>query len=587
MSLAKRRPGPGSRASDVEAADAALEAPDHGEKSKTPGRAALVPLTLLAGCALYIALAASSNPPKDRAVDHPAADPSLAAPAAPVAPGEPQGILYPSGHKSPTVDAEIKATYGWTPGGAPDAVLEVYEKPDCTGERLAFSEGDFANGGLSLCTRQWSSGQSLDAFFQEANRGVRVLKKVDVDLYKTCGGVSPEDANGYQSTIMGTDGCTNLWKWPRVMHMKLSRSSVADASYSSVPQETGKLYNVVYSVESAEYFVYQAMVHKHAFSLTGNAERGALTRVVTVSEPDDLMGDYASFTAKRHPYSRRYSPLNKADGMLKWFLSPSAPREPVIVVVDPDNWLTQDLTPIAREVSRGRAVANHAWYDNARGRQLMESLWQHLCEQPGTPACVAQLRAPLSLAAVPYFVHRDDLAALLPRWRRLIVRIKELCEGNDPFKKEFAGLQITWGAEMLAYNFAAAEVGVRHELRHLQVRDVDGQPPKEREKDFFMIHMGRAWVPWDHEPERYGAFTHTEGRDFRNRGRQIWCKANRTSAIVRPWPIPPEGTISFASRVTLTYLHDAYEALGEPPRSKFRKKGLPTGEVGHYHYSYP
>lgn len=243
-----------------------------------------MPLTVLAGCALYIALAASSNPPKDPAVDQPAVNPAAGAPAAQEA-----SRYYPSRHESPIVDAEIKATYGWQEGSAPDVVLEVYEKPDCTGERLAFSESDFTNGGLSLCERQWSNGQSLDAFFREANRGLRVLKAVDVNLYKTCGGMSQEDANGYQSTVMGTDGCTNVWTWPSVMHMKLSRPSVVDASYSSATQQHDKLYNVVYSVESAEYFVYQAMVHKYVFSLTGNAERGALTRVVTVSEPDDLM----------------------------------------------------------------------------------------------------------------------------------------------------------------------------------------------------------------------------------------------------------------------------------------------------------
>mmetsp|Transcript_8587 Transcript_8587/g.24852 ORF Transcript_8587/g.24852 Transcript_8587/m.24852 type:complete len:302 (-) Transcript_8587:293-1198(-) len=301
------------------------------------------------------------------------------------------------------------------------------------------------------------------------------------------------------------------------------------------------------------------------------------------------MDKFPTYASKRHPYASRYSPLNKADALLKWFASSSAPTEDVIAVIDPDNWITKDLTPIAAQVKPGQALANGAWYNSNTGKQLMAELWTYLCSHPEDPEkCQAQLLVPVDLAAVPYFVHREDLAVILPRWKRLIIEIKELCEGNAPFKEKFKGLQITWGAEMLAYNFACAEAGVAHKLQNFQVRDVDPKPSPKRIENTYMIHMGRAWLPWDYEPG--AAWTHTEGRDFARHGRQVWCKCNTTAAIVRPWPLPEPGSgyeVDWVSRITLTYLHDAYEQRGGPPQSKYRKLGKDPEARGAYHTSFP
>ena len=50
--------------------------------------------------------------------------------------------------------------------------------------------------------------------------------------------------------------------------------------------------------------------------------------------------------------------------------------------------------------------------------------------------------------------------------------------GSDPaYAKQYGSIQLDWCVEMFAYNFAAAELGIKHELgTKLQVRDVEGRP---------------------------------------------------------------------------------------------------------------
>ena len=78
---------------------------------------------------------------------------------------------------------------------------------------------------------------------------------------------------------------------------------------------------------------------------------------------DDISDKFPTFAAKRHPFSKRYSPLNKADVTAKWFASASAPGpDEVIVMVDPDNWLLRPLDEYTAQVKPGHAMAEAAWF---------------------------------------------------------------------------------------------------------------------------------------------------------------------------------------------------------------------------------
>ena len=63
-----------------------------------------------------------------------------------------------------------------------------------------------------------------------------------------------------------------------------------------------------------------------------------------------------TFQAPRNVRSNAYSPYNKADVLSKW-LQYSGPDADVIVLIDPDNWLLKDLSPLVDKVQPGAGRA--------------------------------------------------------------------------------------------------------------------------------------------------------------------------------------------------------------------------------------
>ena len=109
---------------------------------------------------------------------------------------------------------------------------------------------------------------------------------------------------------------------------------------------------------------------------------------------------------------------------------------------------------------------------------------------------------------------------------------------------------------MFGYIFAAAHVGVKHELvRGMQIRDVDPRVSESEMAKIPMIHVGRAWFPKDYLPG--WQWHNPEGKDFKHFGNQVWCKCNYTAADIIPWPLPLG--IDAQSKYTLTMIHDSYE----------------------------
>lgn len=389
---------------------------------------------------------------------------------------------------------------------------------------------------------------------------VKVEGVHEMNIYSQCAGSYKYDAPEYQSTIFPFDGCVSTWHSHQITHVKFADDSTKIVQPSAMLGHGD--YRVVYSGESSKYMGYQARANYWGFLKSGQTN-AAHTRLVTMHEADDLVDFLPTFWGKRHPFSRRYGPLNKPDVLTKWFASPNAPKEEVVVLIDPDNWLTNDISHIVKEVKKGAAIAQTAWFG---GSHLVKELYKEMCT-----VC----NDFVDYVAVPIFIHKDDLKAIAPLWKAFVIKIKTRVDEDPAFKRRYAGIQIDWGGEMHAYIFAAAELGIRHETRHgLQVRDVDPVPDAKRASSMLMIHMGRAWMPNDYPPaERW---RHTEGKSWAYRGIQVWCKCNVTAADVMPWPLPDN--LDFQSNVTLRYLHDSGE-LFELTDSKFRSKN--------YHLSYP
>lgn len=415
-----------------------------------------------------------------------------------------------------------------------------------------------------------------------------------VDLYHGCQAqdhVLSFDGGGYYANVAEFEGCVMLEEPARRKKIRYLRATTDSSFAVRQNNRFKKSYHAVISAESSEYYYYQVLAGLTAWYETHNIANGSYTRVLTASWPDDMGTIVPTFTAKRSAFSKRYVPFNKPDGLYKYFHSDSAPQEDVIVIMDADNWVTKDLSNIVSSVSPGHALANRAWYDGGAQERVIMALWEHLCDAPGTDACANQLKVDVALSAVPYFIHRDDIKRVLPRWRELTIKIKTL---PAEVLAEFRGLQLSWCAEMFAYNFASAEAGVETKLAEYQIRDVDRaifphiDSPKPRDvkamDDAYMIRMGRAWFPKDYGPGK--AWQHTEGGDWRFRGNQVWCKCNYTANTVRPWPLPD--TIDYVSNVTLSLLHKTQEMYGgDMPQSIFRRRGKAVTSPIDYQYAFP
>jgi len=439
----------------------------------------------------------------------------------------------------------------------------MYSGKGCTGNSLGTYEGAVGDV-YDVCS---------STTYRRQIASVRVQGQGMIEIYSDCGG------RNYGASVFELDGCVNIYSHPNFRHFKVKanplrgRKQIPDSLLRAQTQITGAAkvpYRIVFSAESSEYFGYQLWANLYGF-LTSGQKGGTWTRLLTAKEPDDLAAfetqdgnRFPTFTAPRHSYAFRYGPLNKPDVITKWYASSDAPTEDVIVVIDPDSWITRDLSPWVNRVSRGRAVGQAAYY---HGSSRAQKLWKTICKK--------NCDKKVDTVGVPYIVHRDDMATIAPLWKMYSLMIKEAMERDAPgaseFLKTYASTGIEWAAEMFGYNFASTHAGVVHEtVFDLQVRDVDGERKESRLKNRASIHMGRAWFPKSYKPGYKWA--HTEGKSFRMYGNQVWCKCNYTASQVMPWPVPP-GT-DFVSKITLEYLHYSHEQFGDIPiNHKYRPGG--------------
>lgn len=460
----------------------------------------------------------------------------------------------------------------------PPLILEFFAAPEC-------------QSGQSIATKVLPAGSEVSK--EEFLRGARSMR-----LYGNPKGYAEfywHDLFLYSAFPL--DGCVHLYDYPRPNTIKmyaraklLEQKQISDESLlnlrrSLVSDPVSELkskpakYRVVFSCESSEYFGYQVWANRLAFAQSQKGQDATWTRLLTCHRPDDIAQDprFPTFTVPRSAYAPRYSPINKPDVITKWYASADAPKEEVIVVIDPDSWLLKSLWE--KHVSRvreGYALGQAAYYTGSRTAQR---LWKELCEE--------NCDKDMDLVGVPYVVHRDDMAKIAPLWKYYVLKIKYRLESSYPGSKEFAeryrSLDVNWASEMYGYNMAAAHLGIKHEIvRDLQVRDVDGERTFEQCKDRVSIHMGRAWFPKGHPAAKQ--WIHTEGKSFSMFGDQVWCKCNYTASTVKPWPIP-DG-LDFVSYHTLRLLHESEEILGPiPENEEWRHK---KGDLKHgYGWAHP
>jgi hypothetical protein len=140
------------------------------------------------------------------------------------------------------------------------------------------------------------------------------------------------------------------------------------------------------------------------------------------------MQTFPTFYAKRHPYSKRYSPLNKADVTAKWYASVNSPGEDeVIVMIDPDNWLLKPVDTIAAQIMPGHAVAEGAWFEGQKGlvREVRVSRVDalqclHSTMQAPTHRAPRTSRVPTACNKCALLRHSPFVAPCSPHQRRAV-----------------------------------------------------------------------------------------------------------------------------------------------------------------------
>jgi hypothetical protein len=147
-----------------------------------------------------------------------------------------------------------------------------------------------------------------------------------------------------------------------------------------------------------------------------------------------------TFAVRPHPGSHDYPGFNRLSALVAW-LAASPPREEVILHLDPDCVF---LAPVRLMVTRGCPVSQYVWYLDAVEHQ--SDLIRRHCRQP----------ALVQPVGIPTVIHRDDLAQLAPHWLAKTEQLRA-----DPEAVATWG----WVCETWAYCLAAAELGLRHDVR--------------------------------------------------------------------------------------------------------------------------
>jgi hypothetical protein len=140
-----------------------------------------------------------------------------------------------------------------------------------------------------------------------------------------------------------------------------------------------------------------------------------------------------------------YAPFNKPAAIQQW-LSKACPAEEGVLLVDLDCIF---LAPVSAKVERGRPISQPMSYMDPNSGPGPELVARH-CRRPALVQAIG----------IPTLIHRDDLRVLAPLWLAKTEAIR-----SDQRSRELAG----WTAEMWGYTFAAAELGLTHDLTELCV----------------------------------------------------------------------------------------------------------------------
>jgi len=251
---------------------------------------------------------------------------------------------------------------------------------------------------------------------------------------------------------------------------------------------------------------------------------GKVTRLLSATKMDHLKDIPTHVSASYDFRKDHYVPYNKPLSVSQW-LATGQVVEDVIIIIDPDCCFVHKVDIMVQE---GAPVAQPAFYsfDVNKPNSVPNQIARRYC-----PKC-----AFVDPIAVPIIVHRRDIEKIAPLW---LSKTEQMRKEKDTWPNAWSNASLSpitlgWTAEMFGYVFAAAELGIRHEIHDLQV-----VAPVHKRLAAPFIHYHVA-VPV---------------------GNRKWHKANVDAATNIPWPLSPD--IDEVTAMLITRLHNASVTL--PP----------------------
>lgn len=236
---------------------------------------------------------------------------------------------------------------------------------------------------------------------------------------------------------------------------------ILDKKYKEA--NAGPPLHMVFSVDGGKRYEWLVQAFQFWWKRSQNQKKGStMTRLLSSRGPDHLMDKVPTFwSAEPEEFKTdRYVPYNKIVSVLKWIQQEhkNLPPDAIVVIMDVDIVLLEDISYMAVNVRKGHPMGAHGFMSFSGEGSMYDKVVDRYC-----PECNGRAD-PL---AVPYFIHKDDLLELAPKWLEMCHKIRKDTlpwdKVND-WRKE-SPLQLSWTAEQWAYLLSAAKMGLYHVVR--------------------------------------------------------------------------------------------------------------------------
>jgi hypothetical protein len=221
--------------------------------------------------------------------------------------------------------------------------------------------------------------------------------------------------------------------------------------------------HMIFNVDSNPKYTWLVQFFSFWWNQSQDKSKGStFTRLLTADKLDNLVDKIPTFLCKPPTdllKADNYVPYNKITSVMQWITAKHAslPKDQIIVIMDVDVVLLEDISYFAMNVKKGAPLGAKGFMSFTGEDTPMDRMVKRYCKD-----CSGA-----DPMAVPYFIHKDDLLELAPKW---LAKCKEIRTDTLPWSKvtgwrAHKPVQLSWTAEQWAYLLSASEMGLRHEVR--------------------------------------------------------------------------------------------------------------------------